>query len=76
MAAITARKRMNVVRDYIHGYSYDQIVEKTGISKGSVVGILNDLKNGNFHGLENVYEEIDALREIGVELRRRDLSLS
>ena len=76
MPALTARQRMNVVRCYLQGFSYDQIVDRTKISKGSVVGILTDLKNGTFHGLENVYEEIDALREIAVDLRRRDLSLS
>lgn len=76
MPAITARKRMNVVRYYLQGFSYQEIVDKTGISKGSVVSILTDLKNGKFHGLENVYDEIDALREIAVDLRRRDLTLS
>ena len=76
MPAITARKRMNTVLYYIQGYSYQEIVDKTGISKGSVVSILTDLKNGKFPRLENISEEIGALREIGVELRRRDLSLA
>ena len=76
MPAITARKRMNTVLYYIQGYSYQEIVDKTGISKGSVVSILTDLKNGKFPRQENISEEIGALREIGVELRRRDLSLA
>jgi len=76
MRAITARKGMNTVRYYIQGYTYQEIVDKTGISKGSVVSIIADLKNGKFDGLESISDEIDALREIRVELRKRDLSLS
>ena len=67
---------MNSVRYYIQGYSYQEIAEKTGISKGSVVSIITDLKSGKFYPLENITDEIDALREIAVDLRRRGVSLS
>ena len=76
MPALTARKKMNTVRYFIQGYSYQQIVAKSGISKGSVVANITDLKNGIFDDLEIFSDEVDALREIRVELRKRDLSLS
>ena len=76
MPAITARKKMTVGRLYLQAFSYQEIVGRTGISKGSVVSILADLKSGQFDDLENISDEVDALREIRVELRKRDLSLS
>lgn len=76
MPSITQRKKMNVVRYYLQGYTYQEIADKTQISKGSAVAILSDLRQGKFYGLENISDEIEALREIAVDLRRRDLSLS
>ena len=76
MPSITPRKKMNVVRLYLQGYSYQEIAKRIGVAKGSTVTILTDLKNGKFYPLENISDEIDTLREIAVQIRRTDLSLS
>ena len=67
---------MNTIRLYLQGFSYQVIADRVGFAKGSTVTILSDLRNGKFPGLENISDEVDALREIGMELRRRDLSIS
>ena len=76
MPSITQRKKTTVVLLYLQGYSYQENSAKTGISKGSVVSILTDLRNGKFHPLENITDAIDTLREVAVQIRRTDLSLS
>ena len=46
MSELTANKKMKVIMLYLQGYSYDEIVKKTGVSKGSVFSIISDLKEG------------------------------
>ena len=76
MPEITMRKRLNVVRLYFHGLSYQDIVTRAGVSKGTVVNVINDLKEGRFPSLEPIQEHVYALREIAVEIKRSGLSVS
>ena len=77
MPAITARKKMNVVRLYLEGHPYQYIADRAGVAKGSVVNVIDDLREGRIYALENLSDEIDGLRgEVAVELKKRDLSVS
>lgn len=75
MPEISIRKRLNIVRLYLNGLSYQEIVSRAGVSKGTVVNVINELKEGQFPALEP-QEQVDALREIAVEVRRSGLSVS
>ena len=75
MPDLTLRKRMNVVRLYFQGFSYQEIAQKSGVSKGSVVNIISMLKSGQFPTFRDMDDQVDALRELAVQLRRSDLSL-
>ncbi len=39
MPELSMRKRLQVVRFFLQGFSYEEIVYKTGVSKGSVVNV-------------------------------------
>lgn len=41
---ITQAKKLMVARLYVEGLSYDEIARKTGIAKGSVAAVVEDLK--------------------------------
>ena len=76
MPATTARKKMNVVRFYLQGDSYQQMADKAGVAKGTVVNIIRDLKEGRIDAIGNLSDEIDAFREIAVDLKRSGLTVS
>jgi hypothetical protein len=65
---------MKVIMLYLQGYSYDEIAKKTGVSKGSVCNIINDLKEGVFPEVSTIPEEIEQLRELSVTLKRSRIS--
>ncbi|MDO9333381.1 MAG: hypothetical protein Q7T57_02525 [Dehalococcoidales bacterium] len=70
MEELTQRKRLQVVYLYFSGLSFDQIAAKAGISKGSVVNIVSELKAGNFPEAADVTDQIEALRELAVNLNK------
>ena len=70
MEELTQKKRLQVVYFYFSGLSFDQIAAKTGISKGSVANIVSELKAGNFPEAADVTDQIEALRELSVNLNK------
>ena len=70
MEELTLKKKLQVVYLYFSGLSFDQIAAKTGISKGSVGNIINELKAGNFPEAADVTDQIETLREIAVDLAK------
>ena len=60
---------------YLSGLSYDEIAAKTGVSKGTVANVVNDLKAGKFPEAADVGEHIELLRELSLDLKRSKLSL-
>lgn len=70
MEELTLKKKLQVVYLYFSGLSFDQMVAKTGISKGSVGNIINELKAGNFPEAADVTDQIETLREIAVDLAK------
>jgi len=74
MREISTKKRMKVIKLYLDGLPYDEIVRRTGVSKGSVVNIINELKQGLHPGFEEISDQVDFLRDLAVELRRLNIS--
>ena len=76
MPELTPRKQLTVIRFYFHGYSYQDIAQKSGVSKGSVVNIINVLKSGQLPAFRDLEDQVDTLRELAVQLKRGGLSIS
>ncbi|GAI89922.1 unnamed protein product, partial [marine sediment metagenome] len=73
---IPLSKRLEVVKLYFEGLSYDDIVKKTGIAKGSVAAIVEALRAGEFPQFEHVTDMVNELRELTVSLRKAGLSIT
>ncbi len=76
MPELSMRKRLNVVRLYFQGLSYEAIVTRAGVAKGSVVNVINEVKAGHFPQIRNLEDEVEALREVAVGLNRTQMSVS
>jgi len=66
---------METLELYLQGLSANKIVNKTEISKGAVISILKDAREGNFPRLE-LRDRIDELHSLSVRLRKEGLDLS
>lgn len=71
MKVLSEKKKLEILRLFLEGYSYDDISTKSDVAKGSVVNVVNDLRAGRFPAFTDVAELIDVLRELSTELRRR-----
>lgn len=74
MEKLSAKKKETIIRLYLSGFSYDEIANKTGVSKGTVYNVIADLKAGKFPEVANVGEHIELLRELSQDLRRLKLT--
>lgn len=75
MGEISEAKRLNVVDLYLKGYSANDIVEETGISKGSVINILQEVRMGKLDRL-SLKERIDELHKLSLKLKKEGIDLS
>lgn len=76
MRKIPIKKRMEVLKLYFSGYSYDDIVRRTGVSKGSVVNIIKELRDGRYPEFEDVLDIVEELRDIAFKVRKYGLKPS
>jgi len=67
--------RMEVLDLYLQGLSGDKVSEKTGVSKGAVVSIIKDAREGKYPELE-LKGRIDELHNVAVRLRKEKLDLA
>ena len=74
MEKLSMNKKLNIVRQFFSGLSYDEITSKTGTSKGSVANVIAELKAGVFPEAGDLGEQLDLLRELSVEIKRSKLS--
>jgi hypothetical protein len=74
MRPIPFKAKMETIEHYLEGLSTNGIVAKTGISKGAVISILKDAREGKFPGLE-LKDRIDELHSLSVRLRKEGLEL-
>jgi len=73
---IAQSRRLEVVKLYFEGLAYDDIVEKTGVAKGSVAAIVEALRAGEFPQLEHVTDLVNELRELTVGLRKASITIT
>jgi hypothetical protein len=73
---ISLRTRRQVLTLYFQGLPYDQIARRTTLSIGSVANIVGEAREGKFQELKDVLEQIDGLRELSAELRKKNLTVS
>jgi chromosome segregation protein len=66
---------MEVLGLYLQGFSGDKVSEKTSVSKGAVVSIIKDAREGKYHKLE-LKDRIDELHNLAVRLRKQNLDLA
>ena len=71
MKELTERKKLQILKLFLEGYSYDQISTEAAVGKGTVVNVVKDFQAGHFPAFTDVAELVDVLRELSVELRRR-----
>ena len=67
--------RMEVLDLYLQGLSGDKVSEKTGVSKGAVISIIKDAREGKYPELE-LKGRIDELHNMAVRLRKQNLDLT
>jgi hypothetical protein len=75
MRQITFQTKMEALELYLDGFSTNEIVDKSGISKGAVVSILRDAREGESPRLE-LKDRIDELHSLSVRLRKEGLDLA
>jgi len=68
-------KKLQVIGLYFKGLPYDEIVRRTGVSKGAVVNIVTELREGRYPAVARS-EEVDVLRAVSVDIRKLGLDTS
>lgn len=71
---ISESTRLRVVRLYLEGLSYNDIAAKVAVGKGSVVAIIQDLKEQRFPQFENIADLVDGMRDMAVGLRKAGIT--
>jgi len=75
MRQISFQQKMEVIEFYLEGLSTNEIVDKSQISKGAIISILKDAREGKFPVLE-LKNRIDELHGLSVRLRKEELDLT
>jgi len=71
MRELSFKTKQQVVVLFFSGLSYDQISQSMGISKGAVVNIIDDYREGRLVLTGNMTECVDELRRVAVDLDLR-----
>ncbi len=74
MEKITTKKKLTIVKQYLSGLPYGEIAADNGVSKGTVANVVSDLKSRRIPEAADVAEQIEALRELSLDLRRSTLT--
>jgi hypothetical protein len=76
MKEISGAKRQAVVHYYVLGYSYEEIVRETGVSHGSVVNIIKEVKDGRLAIPGSAFDQVNDLRQLSLDLKKKSLEPS
>jgi len=74
MIKLSTQKKLLTVRLYLEGLPYSEIAAKVGVSTGAVTNIVEELKAGKLPGIEDVSDQVDALRELAVGLNKAHIT--
>jgi hypothetical protein len=72
---LSITQKLKVVKLFLTGLSYDEIAEQTGISKGSVVNIINEFREGHLPLPPGMAEYIDQLRTLVVDMLKSNTTV-
>jgi len=70
------KAKIQVITLFFTGLSYDQISRETGVSKGGVVNIIDDYREGRLALSGNMTECVDELRRVAVDLRKHQTTVA
>jgi len=76
MKELSPSKKALVVRLFFDGYPFDEIARLAGIAKGSLVNIVDQLRNGSLQPWPETSECIEALRQLAIYLKKQGLNLA
>lgn len=62
--------RLNVLLDCLDGLGLDEICLRRGVSRGTVVAIVGEVKRGRYPQLGDIREEIDLWRRLSLQFRK------
>ena len=74
MQKLSLRKKLGIIRLYLDGHSYHEIVTRSSIGKGSITNIVAELKAGQILDIQGPTEQLELLRELSIDLRRHNLT--
>ena len=75
MRQLEFKVKMNVLDLYLQGLSADRVAEQSGVSKGAVVAIIKDAREGKYPQLE-LKGRVDELHQLAVRLRKENLDIA
>lgn len=76
MKELTENKKLEVLKLFLEGYSYEDIASNCDVAKGTVVNVVNDLRSGRFPEFSEISDLVDSLRQISIELKRNNAGVS
>jgi ribosome-binding protein aMBF1 (putative translation factor) len=74
MRTIPLQQKMEAIELYLSGFSTNEVVTESQISKGTVVSIIEDARQGRFPGLE-LKDRIDEFHKLSMKLKKEGLDL-
>ncbi len=76
MKEISGTKKLEVAQCYVLGSSYGEIEAHTGVSHGSIANIVQELENGKLHIPGTPFDQVNDLRQLSLDLKKKGLSTS
>jgi len=76
MREISMELKLRVIKLFLTGLTFDEIAAQLPVSKGSVVSIVADFRNGDLPIPPGMNEYIDELRRLGVDLRKQNTNVT
>ena len=76
MQPIGQNQKTKVIKLFLDGLSYEEIVQQTGVSKGSVVNIVDQFRDGTLAPPPGMAEYIDSLRHLAVDLQKHNTTVT
>lgn len=74
MIKTSVQKKLLAIRLYFEGLPYSEIAAKAGVSTGAITNIVGELQAGQLPGIEDVSDQVDALRELAVGLNKAHMT--
>ncbi|MBA7673850.1 hypothetical protein ES703_82056 [subsurface metagenome] len=76
MKEINMNKKLKVIELFLAGASYDEITLQVGVSKGSVVNIIDEFRDGELPLPPGMTKYVDELRYVAVELKKHNTTVN